>query len=968
MVRSGVIFLMLSGLALLWPPGGGAGPVVPPTALTAAAYRPDGQVLAVAERGRVLLLDAEGEPLAVVSDLPPKVTALAFSPDGRHLAVAAGRPGQLGELHVFAVPAVPTPTEPPTRLYTLSAHRDLIHDVAYSPDGKLLATCSYDRLAKLWNAADGAERATLRDHSDAIYGLAFRPDGKLLATAAADRTVKLWDVATGQRLYTLSESTDWLYSVAFSPDGKRVAAAGVDRTVRLWDVNDTEGRLAASAFAHERPVLQVRFAANGQTLFTLGEDDRLKSWDAAKLTERQVLETSGPTLRFALRPDGKELALARATRQLALVDLGAGRVRAEPLPPRLPLTAVGSIPVQPPAALIGTLAQPGAEWVVPLTVAAGEELGVEVRPLFGSALAPQLELRDEAGQVLAEGIGAALGWQAQSAGTVRLAIRDASFRGGAGFAFRVRLGPVPVITGLFPLGAPRGQRAVFQLQGVHLGTHREVTLDVPATAKPGSQLDLLRSVEGQPVANPRRIVVGEWPEVTQEEGKPGLESPLTWPVTINGRCEPIGLWRFAAQAGQTIIAEVEARRLGSPLDSVIEILDLDQRPIPVATLRCVGQTFVTLRNHDSRGGGIRIENWDGFAINDYLFGNGELMRIFELPRNNDDDIRLFTAGGQRLGFLGTTTSYHGLGAPLYRVEVHPPGASFPPNGYPVFTLDARNDDGGAGFGKDSRLTFTAPRTGEYLIRISDARNRSDPRLVYRLTLRLPRPDFDLRAEPKRPAIPKGGAVAVTVTANRRDGHHEAIPIEVLDLPPGVQAPPTAIPAGESSTTFALFADAEATLPAEMKPLVVVGTAGGQTRRAEIGTVTLSDPGEIVTRTTEPALRLTPGGTVSLTVQIERRGEFKARVPIEVRGLPHGVRVQDVGLNGILITEADTERTMSIYCEPWVAPQLLQIAVVARSEKSGRGYAARGVRLEIGPPAAMAEASGPAPTPPKTPGP
>jgi hypothetical protein len=82
------------------------------------------------------------------------------------------------------------------------------------------------------------------------------------------------------------------------------------------------------------------------------------------------------------------------------------------------------------------------------------------------------------------------------------------------------------------------------------------------------------------------------------------------------------------------------------------------------------------------------------------------------------------------------------------------------------------------------------------------------------------------------------------------------------------------------------------------------------------------------------------------VKIERRNGFKGRVPVEVRGLPHGVHVLDVGLNGILITEAETSRTFVIYAEPWVQPTTHPFVVLARSERKGTEHAARSVLLRV----------------------
>ena len=113
-----------------------------------------------------------------------------------------------------------------------------------------------------------------------------------------------------------------------------------------------------------------------------------------------------------------------------------------------------------------------------------------------------------------------------------------------------------------------------------------------------------------------------------------------------------------------------------------------------------------------------------------------------------------------------------------------------------------------------------------------------------------------------------------------------------------------------------------------------------------GTPSLIEPGEIVTSTQESAVTLKPGGTVKLTVNIERRNGFAGRVPVEVRGLPHGVKVLDIGLNGILITERETRRTMVLYAEPWVEPIQHPFVVLARREGKNTEHAAKSVQLNI----------------------
>jgi WD40 repeat protein len=1026
-------------------------PRVPVAAsVTALAYRPDGKQLAAGGHKEVLLIDmASGDVVARLSGQSAKVTALAFSKDGKLLAAASGTSGSIGDVRIYSIPDNGAPANKPNRI--LEGHRDIILDMVFSADQKYLATCGYDRLIKLWDVASGKEIHTLKDHSDAVYGVAFSPDGRLLASGSADRAVKVWEVATARRLYTLGESTDWVYAVAWSPDGRHLAGAGVDKSIRVWEVSATEGRLAQSVFAHEGAVTRLIYSADSKTLYSLGEDRIVKSWDAARMVERKVYERQPEeVLALALPGDHKQIALGRYDGAVVLLDEATGRVISEPLPvkpkpPQLqklaPLSGRVGVPIrftfegkhlkgvtevaasvpgvngkiladskkagsiqadvtfpadapagqykiglksplgqtiqlpftldlfplvtetEPndspttgqmvtlPISIVGSIGKPGDVDFYRFEVKAGEQIGAQVlTAAVGSRLDPALKLVDERGQVVSESTNGLLGYTCPRAGTYALGIRDREFRGDAGMHYRLHVGPIPIVTARFPLGLQRGTEADVHLEGVHLGKLKSVRVKAPADAVPGTRISLPIPWSGRAPLGLGQVVVGEFPEALWQTGAvPAIAAPGTG----NGRIESAGatqVWRFPARKGQRLILEIEARRLGSPLDSYIEILDSRGQPVPRATLRCTAKTYTTFRDHDSAGSGIRIETWSELAINDYMLVGPELLRIHTLPKNPDDDCQFYSDRGQRLGFLGTTPTHHSNGAPMYRVSIHPPGTTFPPNGFPVVTLYYRNDDGGPGYGKDSRLTFDPLADGDYQVRIGDSRGEGGSAFAYRLTVRAPRPSFTVSFGPTNPSVWKGGAVPINVSCIRTDGFSDPIDIRLENLPKGFSAPATTIPAGENSTTFALWAEPTAVNPSKVPPLKLVAQAkiNGRDLVREVtgGLPTVSDPGDLVTTTEQSEVTVQPGKQVYVQVKVERRAGFKGRIPLDVRGLPHGVRVLDIGLNGILITEQESARTVAIYCEPWVKPTTHPFVVLARSERKGTEHAARSVLLRV----------------------
>lgn len=595
-------------------------------------------------------------------------------------------------------------------------------------------------------------------------------------------------------------------------------------------------------------------------------------------------------------------------------------------------------PVTPPCTIIGALATPGEADYFRFDAKAGQELVFEVvASQIRSRLNSVLTLLDAEGHTLAENNDydyrpdSLLGYRFAKDGRYVVRIRDFENQSGGDVSYRLNLGEFPLVTSVFPLGLQQGTAAEFTLTGFNL-KQKTVRVEAPANVGGRSEGRLAPKTITLPVESlhPVRVAAGEQREFNYNPRATGLLPTVTTPGAINSRMGiSLDTFKFLAKKGTPLIIETQARRLGSPVDSVIEVLDLTGHPIPRATLRPVAETALTLSDRDSASSGLRLLSWTDLAINDYLYCGGEIMQVVQLPLGPDEDVKLRSFRGQRVTFLDTTPVAHAVNTPVYKVQIHPAGKSFAPNGMPVFNVYYRNDDGGPLYGKDSRLTFTPPAYGEYLVNVRDARGRGplSHRSSYRLIIREPQPDFRLSMSPEHPGVPQGGNVALTFTAERLDGFEGEIKVRLEDLPPRFHATEGLIQAGESTCSLALYAEADAMTPTNKLAFRLVGNAlinGAQVARtldAERGVrlLTVLPKPDLTVATDRPQVAIQPGKQVVMTARIERHNGFAGRVPVDVRNLPHGVRVLDVGLNGVLINEQQTSRQFVLYCEPWVKP-------------------------------------------------
>jgi len=276
----------------------------------AAAFGPDGGLLAVSDGAGVVLWDIMAGQVARELQPPPGVRAITFGP--LLVAVAAGRTASLWEA------ATGRP------VHTFSGHRGTVTAVTFSPSGALLATTGSDATVRLWDTATGnavypLTRLAPRAQDPAV---AFSPDGVLLATSTAGPGPVLRSVATGQQARALAPAPADVAAVAFSPGGALLATGGSDGTVRLWDAGTGQCR---HVLAGGGAVRALAFRADGQFLAAGDADGAVRLWDTST---GSAVHTLTPALRgmpsaIAFQPGGGMLAVA-STDGLRLLDTATG--------------------------------------------------------------------------------------------------------------------------------------------------------------------------------------------------------------------------------------------------------------------------------------------------------------------------------------------------------------------------------------------------------------------------------------------------------------------------------------------------------------------------------------------------------------------------------------------------------------------------------------------------------------------
>ena len=774
------------------------------------------------------------------------------------------------------------------KIETSGKVREPITSVAASPNGKWIAVAR-PHAVEILNAPDRTAAKTLTGHTGAINDVSFSANGEWLCVASGETGLvgeaTLWKTADWTRGRAVQGHRDSVYAAQLSPDATMLATASYDRDAITWDV--ASGQLLKTFSGHNDAVYGLAFASNGKLLATASGDRTVKLWEVA--TGQRLDTFSQPSKdqsTVAFSPDGRLVAAGGAD----------SRVR------------------------IWQVSESAKEGTNPILYARFAHEG----PILKVAFSPDGRLLASSSEDRRIKL-----WETKT--FTQVAVLERQHDWAAAIAFtsdnkQLLVGRMNGALTVYPLDPKWGDSAV-ELE--------------PLSETVASTNDH---------AGEKSAAVSE----VEPNDEPSVATPLALPGIVKGefkrpandKSSDSDFYRIEVKAGQVWIMETNAGRSGSMADTKIEVMHADGKPVLRALLQAVRDSWINFRPIDSSSADVRLEFWEEMDLNQYLYMQGEVCKTFRAPQGPDSGYQLYALGGKRRDYFDTSATAHAKEEPCYIVEAYPPGSKIVENGLPVFPLYFSNDDDAERkLDKDSRLTFTVPTDGTYLVKVSDVRGFTGDKHHYTLTVRPPRPDFGLTINTMNPKVPAGSGQRLKFTLNRIDNFEGDVQIDIAGLPAGFSASsPVVIAAGHVETNSVLTASKDAPEPKkedwERATVLASGMVDGRLVTKTIGSlgeIKLEKPAQIRVimvpdnpkyTAADGGLVIEPGMTITAKIVVERNG-FDGDVKFDVDNLPHGVIVDNIGLSGVLVRAKETERQIFLTARPWVPATSRWIHAVAQ---------------------------------------
>ena len=751
--------------------------------------------------------------------------------------------------------------------------------LAISRDGSQLALGKYKALEISSSATnDSTQKIVVEDGK--VNDVEFSADGQrvLLATGVtglSGRAVVI-DLAKQQIVQEFAGHNDVAYAAVWSPDEQLVATAGYDRRIILH--NAISGELVRVLNGHNGAVFDLQFSPDGTLLASASADGTVKVWHVA----------TGERLDTLSQPQAEQYSVRFSPDGNAIYATGAdNRIR------KWNLVSRTSQIINPIA--ISRFAHEGVITSFAISndgrfLATAEDKGI--LKLWDAGRIHEIDALDSAADRV----------------TCFAFTPDASELIVTTSGGSVRRVPVPAILPADPvLVAPA----------------------MAATAEFATSVEYAAVTEAEPneLLNPQLISI------------PATISGTIFNETPNPDQD---VFRFHAEKGQPLMVEVKASREKSPLDSFVEILHHDGKPVLQARLQAVRDSYFTFRGKDSdTSDDFRMFNWQEMELNQYLYSDGEVVKLWLYPRGPDSGYKVYPGFGNRFTYFGTTPTSHALQAPAFIVEAHRPDAVLTATGLPEFPIYFENDDDPLRqWGSDSRLMFDPPADGDYLVRIRDARDFQGADFKYQMMVRTPLPDFSIEVGGTDVKLFPGVGHELSFKATRLDGYDGPIEIIAENLPAGFSfSGPVEIQPEQLQAFGTIIAAKDAVTPAEDAVKLIrfsaKATIAGREVVHEAGglkTLTVGEAPKVVVHILSaeqqaaggseqtPELSVWAGETVRAFIKVERSkhdGLVEFGKEDSGRNMPHGVFVDNIGLNGLMLLSGQNEREFFITTADWV---------------------------------------------------